>query len=651
MNKRAEAGQKSPRAVSAFEARALSFFDTLAAMPVGVRVSLSLIAVFAALVLVETLPAPVDTYSWRDIFYSAIVFSALLCGVVGGATATAAFLIFGHLGLAAALLSRPVAPVVNPAAYFDFLFNSAAYIALARLPSILTRARRAGEILLRDEAEQLRHFVEQAPAAMAMFDREIRYLGTSARWRDIFELDRDIVGKSHFDVAPGAPDEWRAVCRRALDGEDVRAEQDLFVRVDGLHHWLRWEAQPWRLGSQRIGGVVIFVEDVTERVRIQRDLRENERRLNAIFETAMDAIVTFGGDGAIRSANPAAREIFGYGAEELIGRAVETLTREPAASDEVSRMGRDGSMNVIGQRRVVRGRRKDGEIFPLELTVSEAGLDSGRLFVAIMRDLSPIEAERRRVNLLRAELARISRMNDMGEMVAGLAHEVAQPVAAIRNFSAAWRRALALAGKPPDMNLLAKIEEQARRASEILTSLRNFIEKRQPERCVVAVAALIDDALKLVLLRSQAKIARAPVPAELADACVRADPIEIEQVLVNLLRNADDASMDREAPEIVVEIGKAGPERVRISVADNGVGIPPEAASKLFSPFFTTKHDGMGVGLSISKGVVERHGGTIAFRPNRPRGSIFEFELPLQSCGGRLAKTLETSKAEFSVAD
>jgi two-component system sensor kinase FixL len=634
VSKRAEDVKAARSAVSAFEERALSFFDFLAATPLAARALVSVLAVLAALALVATLPASVDHYAWRDIvFYSAVVLSALLCGVAGGVAAVVAFLLFGHLGIVAVLLSRPVQPVVRPSAYFDFLFDSSAYIALARLPFLLARARRASEILLRAEAKQLRYFVEQAPAAMAMFDRDFHYLATSARWRGIFELDRDIAGKSHFEIAPGAPDEWRDMHHRALAGENVRAEQDRFVRVDGRHRWLRWEAQPWRVGDRHIGGVVIFVEDDTERVSIQRDLQENERRLTAIFETAMDAIVTFGRDGAIRSANPAAREIFGYGGDELIGRDVEALAPEFVALRHDSRaveLGGDGSTRIVGQRRVVKGRRKDGETFPLELALSEAGFDDDLLFVCIMRDLSPIEAERRRVNLLRAELAHVSRRNDMGEMVAGLAHEVAQPLAAIRNFAAAWRRALATAGKPPDTNLIGKIEEQARRASEILTRLRDFIEKRPPERRVVELATLIDDALKLVILRSHAKIVRAPVPAELAAACVRVDPIEIEQVLVNLLRNADDAVIDREAAEIVVEIGDAGPERVRIALADNGVGVPAEAAPRLFSPFFTTKHDGMGVGLSISKGVIESHGGTIAYRPNTPYGSIFEIELPLQ---------------------
>ena len=584
MNIPADVG-KTPRAASTVEARALSFFDSLAATSLGVRVSISVLAVLAALVLVAALPASVNHYAWRDVLYFAVVVSALLCGVAGGLAAGAVFLLFGHLGIAAALLSRPVLPVVHSSAYFDFLFDSAAYIALARLPFLLARARRAGETLLRAEAEQLRYFVEQAPAAMAMFDRDFRYLATSARWREIFELDRHIVGKSHFDVAPGVPDEWREIFRRALAGGNVRAEQDRFMRVDGRHRWLRWEAQPWRLGDRRVGGVAFFVEDVTERVSIRHDLQQNERRLNAIFETAMDAIVTFGRDGAIRSANPAAREIFGYGGEELSGRGVEMLAQELMSVHDDPRhaeLGGGGWARIVGQRRVVKGRRKDGKTFPLELTLSEAGLDADQLFVCIMRDLSPIEAERRRVNLLRAELAHVSRLNDMGEMVAGLAHEVAQPIASIRNFAAAWRRALATAGKPSDTNLVGKIEEQARRASEILTRLRGFIEKRPPERRVVDVEALIDDALKLVVLRSPAKIVRAPVPAELAAASVHADPIEIEQVLVNLLRNADDAVIDCEAAKIVVEIGDAGRERVRIAIADNGVGVPADASPELF---------------------------------------------------------------------
>ncbi|MCI4679831.1 PAS domain S-box protein [Rhodoblastus acidophilus] len=650
MGERGELGNTASRATSALEARALHYFDSLAATPLSLRASICLVVVIGSLFIISVLPNAFDLFAGRDVAYPAIFVSALLCGGAGGVASVAVFMLFGHLGVVQSILGQPVAPLVHFSVYFDFLFDSAAYIAFARLPYFLVRARRAADELARVEAEQLRHFVEQTPAAMAMFDQDMNYLATSARWRDINDLDGDAKGISHYALHPNLPEAWKDAHRRGLNGETVRCEQDGAPLADGSERWVRWEVRPWRLGSGQIGGIVIFAEDITERIRMQQELFENERRLEAIFDTAMDAIVTIGADCMIRSANPAAEDIFGHRAEELLGRDVKLLMSEPfVASDDRLRaaQGQIGVKQIIGQRRVVEGLRKNGEVFPLELTVSEAALNGDVLFVGIMRDLSPIEAERRRVSLLREELAHVSRLNDMGEMVAGLAHEVGQPLAAILNFAAAYRRALATKGKAPEPGLIGKIEEQARRATEILKRLRGFIEKRPPEQREVAVAALIDDALELVSLRSHAKIVRAPVPSELDDARVLAEPILIQQVLVNLLRNADDALIDAETPEIVVETSRVGRDRVRIAVADNGAGVAGDAVPQLFEPFFTTRHDGMGVGLSISKSIVESHGGAIAYRPNAPRGSIFEFELPLCSDYGGVP---DAAVEEVSVA-
>ena len=621
----------APSAVSAIERRALDYFEALEATPLHMKALACAMVIIAVGFLYGLIPGSVDIFIRDDIFYPAVVISALLCGVVGGLVAVAVFSIFAHLGLGAMMLGRLDEPV-HFAASFDFLFGAAGYIVLARFPHLLARARHASEAAIRAEVEQLRDFVQQAPAAIAMFDREMHYLGASARWCEARGLDREIGGNWHYAELPNFPQAWKDAHRRALAGEAVRSEQDHIVRADGREAWVRWEVQPWRLNSGEIGGVVIVSEDITERVRMQQALHDNERRVTAIFDSAMDAIVTSDRNGAIISANPAAQDVFGYSLQELLGKNINQLMPEPYVLRHNSNFDaylRGDGKQIIGQRRVVEGRRKNDETFPLELTVSEAGMTDDLLFVGIMRDLSPIEAERRRVSLLREELAHVSRVNDMGETVAGLAHEVGQPVAAILNFAAAYRRARATIGKAAETDLIAKIEEQARRAAEIIKRLRGFIEKRPPERRAVAVESLIDDALSLVHLRTRPRIVRTPPGPEVAGVQVFVDPIQIEQVLINLLRNADDALIDAEAPEITIETSRSDSGHVMVSVADNGVGVEDGAAAELFDPFFTTKHRGMGVGLSIGKSIVESHGGAIFYRPNAPRGSIFEFELPL----------------------
>ena len=621
----------------------------------------------------------------------------------------------------------------------------------------LAQTRSDGEELLRLNAEQKGNFVEQAPVAMAMFDRGMRYMAASGRWRDDLGLTRDLVGKSHYDPSPYIPDRWKAIHSRALAGETIRNEEDKVLRLDGTTLWLRWEVRPWRDARGRVGGVLIFSEDISERLRARKaaedsearlrfalraaragvwewnaatrlpqwseeawrlfglepngrrpsyslwmetvdpddqarvkqavewltehgreteaewrtgdrwlmsrgarlpesdpelprfmglvlditdrkraeqSLRDNEQRLNAMVDTAMEGIVSFDSSGVILSANPAVREMFGYGHDELLGSPVAILMTESlrlAHGGYIDYL-RDGKKKPFDGRRRFEGRRKDGSIFPLEIALSVTMLSGRQLFVGFIRDLSPIEEEKRRVDALLAEVFHASRLNDMGEVVASLAHEIGQPIAAIQNFAAAYRRMRDAPGEQPPPDLVAMIEAQGRRASEILKRLRGFIAKRPPERRVAKIKDLIDDAMQLALLRSRAHVEHRQPAADDTELSVYVDPILIGQVLVNLLRNADDALIETREPQIQVQATQAEPGMARISVYDNGAGVDPQAVGDLFKPFYTSKAEGLGVGLSISKTIVESYGGVLTYRPNTPRGSIFEFTLPI--CAG-----------------
>ncbi len=578
--------------------------------------------------------ALIDVFGDRPIyftFYPAVLVAALLFGALSGFAAAAVAVVltfapFGTVGIAS------IETTENVLIVDIFLLKCAGVIFLARLIHGIARARRDREELTRLNAEQLGLFIEQAPAAMAMFDREMRYLAASARWRADFGLRRDLVGKSYYDVFPELGEEIRNIHRRALAGESASRQADKYVGFDGSERWLRWEIVPWRLPRNGIGGIVIFSEDITERLRVEEAMHENERRRVAVVEAAMEAIIAIDSEGAIQSANPATREMFGYENFELLDRNVKMLMPNHYRAEHdryLANYLRGGKKNVIGQRRNVEGRHKDGSVLPLELTVCETTFNHEIMFVGFLRDLSPIEEERRRVNALRDDLVRVSRLNDMSEVVAGLAHEVGQPVAAILNFAAAHRRAMALNGEAPDPDLIAKIEAQARRAAEILKRLRGFIEKRPPERRVARIRDLIDDAICLAVPRSRAHVVHLPPADDGGDIRVCADCIQIGQVLVNLLRNADDALLDAAEPEILVETSCDSSGMVHVTVADNGAGVDGEAHGQLFSPFYSTKKYGMGVGLSIGRSIVESHGGVIFYRANQPCGSIFEFTLPI----------------------
>ncbi|MBB4198570.1 hypothetical protein CCR94_18730 [Rhodoblastus sphagnicola] len=588
---------------------------------IGVIAALALGAIMARV----SLDAALGDRLAYALFFPALIAAALLLEASSLVVVVVVALVVNNSGLVGSPLAGP--DYFRPAV---FTFNSAMLLLLARALEGLSRAKNAVDVLDRINAEQMSHFVEQAPASMAMFDRDMRYIAASARWRDDFHLTRDIVGKSHLDIFPDIGDEWKHVYARALEGETVRCDRDRFERADGETLWLRWEVRPWRHPRDGVGGVLIFSEDISERVAIRQALEDNERRLNAILNSAMEAIVTIDAGGRMVSANPAACELFGYSAAEMLGKNVDLLTPGPVRAEhpgylDAYRRNRDSK--TIGRRREVEGRRKDGSVFPLELTVSEAQDNGGTIFVGFMRDMSPIHDERRRVNALRDELMHVGRLNEMGEVVAGLAHEVGQPISAILNFSAAYRRAPS--GPGAEAEMIGRIEAQARRAGEILKRLRGFIEKRPATRENEDLVTLIDEALQLSPPRSRAHIVFAPERS----FHVVVDRIQIEQVIVNLLQNADDALRFADAPQIVIALAQSDPDHVSVSVADNGMGVEPESREQLFSAFYSTKRFGMGFGLSICKSIVEAHGGEIRFRPNIPYGAIFEFTLPVGDAG------------------
>jgi two-component system sensor kinase FixL len=295
---------------------------------------------------------------------------------------------------------------------------------------------------------------------------------------------------------------------------------------------------------------------------------------------------------------------------------------------------RTGEKKIIGRRRKLYGRRKNGELFLKELAVTEAPYDGdGLLFVGLMRDLSAEENERRRADQLRDELAHASRLNDMGEVVASLAHELSQPLMAIANFLTAARRKTP--ADDPGCGAVAlaidKAEAQAGRASDILTRLRGFIEKRAPERAPADLRHLITDAVDLAFPASAGRAPRIGLHLPDAPMRVNVDRVQIQQVVINLLRNAAEAFDKESKPQIVVEACVDRPGLARISVADNGPGVDVAHAPQLFNPFVTTKTRGMGIGLSLCRSIIESHGGKIGFRANLPRGAVFYFTLPMMS--------------------
>lgn len=373
--------------------------------------------------------------------------------------------------------------------------------------------------------------------------------------------------------------------------------------------------------------------------RSAMDRNQNlERRLRAAFDAAVDGIVVIDRTGAVLMFNRASERLFGYAAAEVIGRNVKLLMPQPYRDEHdghIERYLKTGERRIIGIGREVEARRKDGSVFPMRLAVSEIEEEGGGAFVGIIHDLTESRRVERRLFELQGELVQVSRVLEMGQMASALAHELNQPLTAVANYAEACRRLLERDGgaaRAPE--ILEKLAAQALRAGQIIRRLREFVKNRETERRIEDVNAVIEEACGLALVG--AKAGGVKVRTALAGGLppVSIDRIQVQQVAVNLLRNAVEALATSERRELRIETRRQGTDAVAVLVSDSGPGLAEEVRGNLFKPFVTTKVDGMGIGLSICKFIVEAHGGAIWADSSPGRGTTFGFTLPAAAPGG-----------------
>jgi two-component system, LuxR family, sensor kinase FixL len=360
---------------------------------------------------------------------------------------------------------------------------------------------------------------------------------------------------------------------------------------------------------------------------------DSELRLRSILDTVPDGIIVIDEHGLIQSFSPAAERLFGYAEAEAVGCNVSMLMPSPYREAHDSYLERyllTGKRRIIGIGRVVVGLRKNGETFPMELAVGEFRAGELRYFTGFVRDLTEQQRVARRLQDLQTELLHASRLSVMGQMASAMAHEMNQPLTAIINYLEATRHLIESApgstGRIAD--LLQRAVAQAERAGDVIRRLRQFVTKGETERRPENLNQLVEEALALALVGARQSGVRVTLNLDRTLPPVLADGVQIQQVVLNLVRNAVEAMEDSERRELNLTT-RSQADTAEITVADTGPGIAPALAERLFEPFVTTKHTGMGLGLSICRDIVDSHHGRLTSAPRPEGGTVFRVVLPI----------------------
>ena len=371
----------------------------------------------------------------------------------------------------------------------------------------------------------------------------------------------------------------------------------------------------------------------------QDALATREAHLKSILDTVLDATIVSEQDGTIVSFNAAAVRQFGYSEEEAVGQNLRMLMPQPYRREHDGYLQKyltTGEKRIIGVDRVVVGQRKDGSTFPMKLAVGEINTGGRRFFTGFVRDLTELEESAARLQQIQTELARLARLNEMGEMASTLAHELNQPLSAIANYVHGCAHMLRDSTDENADRLKEAMKEagqQSLRAGQIIKHLREFVTKGETEQTPNNVRELVEEAGALALVGSREKGVRTVFDFASGANMVMVDRIQIQQVLINLVRNAVEAMKDTPRKELRVAIAPGDNNRITIIVEDSGPGIAADIVPDLFKPFTTSKAGGMGIGLSISRRIVEAHEGQMTASESPLGGARFSFTLPAYDGG------------------
>jgi len=579
--------------------------------------------------------------------YGLFIVAVLIVSILGGARAT---MVGAALSLAAVafLAANPFGgSALAEAAVFALacvLIAAASRGAAPMAVSFDAEDARERSQVARDLAEELNLLIDGATDyAIYMLDTD----GRVAIWNKGAErlkgwTEEEVLGQhtmmfySPQSRAAGKPLDDLARAEQLGKFEEERWR----TRKDGSEFLAHISITALRDDEGKLRGFGKVIRDVTDQRAAERELGANAAHLGSILSTVPDAMVVIDDRGSILSFSAAAERLFGFAEAEVIGTNVSRLMPSPDQEQHDGYLRHyidTGEKRIIGVGRVVRGLRRDGTTFPMELSIGEAIANGQRVFTGFARDLTEKVAADERIEELRSDLIHVARVSAMGTMASTLAHELNQPITAVTNYVQAVSDLLDTPA-PDDLPMireaLRETASEALRAGNIVRRLRDFVARGDVEKSVEDLPSLIADAAKLGLIGARESGVEIEFDLDPTASPVLVDKIQTQQVLINLMRNATEAMAGLAVRRLRVTTQRDGPGFARVSVMDTGPGLPPEIAENLFRAFNSTKSQGLGLGLSICRTIVEANGGHIWMEPREGGGTGFHFTLMMTDEGG-----------------
>jgi two-component system sensor kinase FixL len=467
--------------------------------------------------------------------------------------------------------------------------------------------------------------LDLAPAMIRDFDGRILHWTTGAAQLYGWSPDEAVGRRAHELLATQFPVPLSGIEAQLLRTGTWRGK---------LQHTTR-EGQTLQVAShwalQRdADGQPVAIAEVNTNIGPQEKAEAARIRLAAIVESSDDAIIGKSLDGIVTDWNAAAESLFGYASDDIVGQSVTRLFPPEdigAEAEILQRIRRGERVAAFATTR----RHKDGSLIPVAVSVSPIIDADGAIVGAatIMRDQRAWLERDLRLSEMQAELAHVSRLSELGQLVSALVHEVNQPLTAINNYVSGLNRLLAAGNFEPAPRAVKAIAAQVARADEIIRRYREFLRKGAPAAQSANLAEIVEDSIALASIVPAAK--DVSVVTDLGDPGIRVvvDRVQVQQVLFNLMRNAMEAMEGRPDQTLTVAARRLEGAVIELSVADNGPGLPDAVLGNLFKPFVTTKPNGMGVGLSICRAIIEGHGGQMTVETHPSEGAMFRMTLPV----------------------